>query len=79
MPMDENFWREVERAKNMTGPERVSESLRMFERERDARLAALHAQFPEATPEVVREMFRAELEAERREKHAIIEMYGLLP
>jgi hypothetical protein len=77
--MDENFWREVERARNMTSDERISEGFRMFEREREARLAELQAQFPDATPEQVREMFRAELDAQRREKHAFIDKYGILP
>lgn len=47
--MDESFYQEVERARTMTGEEKVRESLQIFERTARLMLDGLRDQFPELT------------------------------
>jgi hypothetical protein len=77
--MNEAFWEEVKRAKKMTGAERMSEGLRMFDRECQARRAELHQQYPDATEVEVRQMLRNELAEARREENELWVKHGLLP
>jgi hypothetical protein len=45
--MDIEFLNQIERARNMTGNDKVSESLQIFERTSHLMLAGIRAEFPE--------------------------------
>lgn len=51
--MDENFYQEVECARNMTPDERVREGFQLFEQGRDYIVRSLEQTFPEMTLEEV--------------------------
>lgn len=51
--MDESFYQEVERARNMTPDERMREGFRLFEQGRDYIVHSLEQTFPEMTLEDV--------------------------
>lgn len=56
--MDENFYQEVERARTMTGEEKVRESLQIFERTARMMLDGLRDQFPDVTEqEALRKLY----------------------
>jgi hypothetical protein len=44
--MDESFWQQVERARQMTGEEKVRESLQLFERTAHLMLDGLRDEYP---------------------------------
>ncbi len=44
--MDDSFWEEVERARNLTGAEKMSASLRLFDEVSRRMLAGIKSQFP---------------------------------
>jgi hypothetical protein len=45
--MDDNFWKEVERARRMTPDERIREGFFLFEHGRDYIVRSIEATFPE--------------------------------
>jgi hypothetical protein len=47
--MDQSFWQQVERARGMTGEEKVRESLQIFERTSRMMLDGLQDEFPHLT------------------------------
>jgi hypothetical protein len=49
--MDESFYQEIERARTMTGEEKVRESLQIFERTARMMLDGLRDQFPDLSAE----------------------------
>lgn len=51
--MDENFWREVERARRMTPDERIREGFRLFEQGRDYIVRSIESTFPDMPPDEV--------------------------
>lgn len=59
--MDEDFWRQVERAKRMTPQERVREGLQLFDRALSLMAAGIRHQFPDATEEEVCQIRRERL------------------
>jgi hypothetical protein len=62
--MDENFWRQVDRARRMTGADRFREGLALFDRSLRLMDDGIRHQFPTASPEERRRI--------RRERLAII-------
>jgi len=59
--MDESFWQQVERARRMTGDERVREGLALFDRALSIMSDGIRHQFPDATEEEVRQIRRERL------------------
>ncbi|MCE9544718.1 MAG: hypothetical protein K8T25_04255 [Planctomycetia bacterium] len=64
--MDESFWAEVERAKQLTGPQKLSESFRLFDEASERMLAGIKAQFPHLTDEEARRLRRERIDRIRR-------------
>ena len=54
--MDESFWQQVERAKEMTPDERIREGFRLFEQGRDYITTRIRSHFPDASEEEVRDI-----------------------
>lgn len=44
--MDDSFWEEIERAKKLSGTQKMSESLRLFDEVSRRMLAGVKSQFP---------------------------------
>lgn len=63
---DEDFWRQVERAKRMTPEERAQEGLDLFDRALVMMSAGIEMQFPNATPSEIAEIRRERLRVVRR-------------
>ena len=63
--MDDSFWQQVERARRMTGDERVREGLALFDRALRLMSDGIRHQFPDATPEDVRRIRRERLAVNR--------------
>ncbi|MGE3243912.1 MAG: hypothetical protein AB7I57_22810 [Pirellulales bacterium] len=59
--MDENFWRQVDRARRMTGEERFREGLALVDRSFRLMDDGVRHQFPNATPEERRQIRRERL------------------
>jgi hypothetical protein len=59
--MDESFWLKVERARRMTGDERLREGLDLFDRALHLMTDGIRHQFPDATPDEVRRIRRERL------------------
>lgn len=59
--MDDSFWRQVERARKMTGDERVREGLALFDRAIRIMTDGIRHQFPGASEEEVRQIRRERL------------------
>ena len=64
--MDDSFWDEVERSRRLTGGERMSESLRLFDEAARRMLAGIKAQFPAMSDEEARHLCRERLDTIRR-------------
>ena len=60
--MDGSFRQQVERARKMTGDERVREGLALFDRALKIMADGIHHEFPDASPEQVRRIRRQRLE-----------------
>ena len=69
--MDDSFWQQVERARKMTGDERVREGLALFDRAVRIMTDGIRHQFPDAAEEEVRRIRHERLTLIRRleEKH----------
>jgi hypothetical protein len=63
--MDESFWQQVERAKRMTGADRFREGLALVDRTLRLMSDGIRHQFPDATPEQVRQIRRERLAINR--------------
>jgi hypothetical protein len=63
--MDENFWRQIDRARRMTGEQRFREGLALVDRSLRLMEDGIRHQFPDATPEEVRRIRRERLAAVR--------------
>ncbi len=59
--MDENFWRQVDRARRMTGDERFREGLALVDRSFRLMDDGIRHQFPNATHEERRQIRRERL------------------
>lgn len=69
--MDDSFWEEVERARKLTGAEKMSASLRLFDESSRRMLAGIKSQFPRVGEEVALRI--------RRERIDIIRKLEALP
>ena len=63
---DDSFWEEVEAARKMTGAERLTESLRLFDEASRRMLAGIRAQFPGISEEDANLKLRNRLDIIRR-------------
>ncbi len=68
--MDESFWQQVERARNMTGEQKVRESLQLFERTSRLILDGLRDEFPGDSEEKLLQKLYARLEINRQVESA---------
>lgn len=59
--MDESFWQQVERARRMTGDERIREGCALFDRALQLMTDGIRHQFPNATPDEVHRIRRERL------------------
>ncbi len=59
--MDDGFWQQVERARRMTGDERMREGFALFDRAMAIMSDGIRHQFPTATPEDVQRIRRERL------------------
>jgi hypothetical protein len=59
--MDENFWRQVDRARGMSGADRFREGLALVDRSFRLMDDGIRHQFPHATPEERRQIRRERL------------------
>ena len=64
--MDESFWDEIERSRKLTGAQRMSESLHLFDEACRHILAGIKAQFPGISDEEARRIRAERLETVRR-------------
>jgi hypothetical protein len=63
--MDDSFWRQVERARGMTGEQRFREGLALCDRTFGIMRDGIRYEFPNATPEEVSRILRERLSAIR--------------
>jgi hypothetical protein len=66
LSMDASFRRQIERARRMTGDERVREGLALWDRSLRIMTDGIRHQFPDASPEKVRQIRRERLARIRR-------------
>ena len=64
--MDEDFWEEVKRARKLTGGQRMTESLRLFDEAARRMLAGIKSQFPGISEEDARRIRRERIDTIRR-------------
>jgi hypothetical protein len=64
--MDASFWDEIERSRRLTGPERLSQSLELFDQALVRVLAGIRHQFPNATNEEALRIRRERLDRIRK-------------
>jgi hypothetical protein len=64
--MDASFWEEIRRARKLTGSQRMSESLRLFDESSRRMLAGIKNQFPGISEEDARRIRRDRLDRIRR-------------
>jgi hypothetical protein len=64
--MDDSFWNEVARAKRMTGGQRITESLRLFDEAVERMLAGIKSQFPGISDDEARRIRRERIDKIRR-------------
>lgn len=64
--MDESFWHEVAKAKRMTGAQRLTESLRLFDEAAERMLAGIKSQFPGISDAEARRIRRERIDKIRR-------------
>ena len=62
---DARYWEKIERARKMSGEERMVEGVRMFERECEARLVQIGEENPTYSPEECHAELRRRLYVER--------------
>jgi hypothetical protein len=60
--MDEMFWDEIERAREMTGAERMSESLDLFDAAISRAMSGIRLQFPGVSDEDAQRILRERLD-----------------
>jgi hypothetical protein len=64
--MDASFWDEIERAKQLSGAQKMTDSLRLFDEASRRMLAGIKAQFPGVSDEEARRIRAERLEILRR-------------
>jgi hypothetical protein len=64
--MDDSFWDEIERSRKLTGAQRMSESLRLFDEASRRMLCGIKAEFPEIGDGEARRIREERLEIIRR-------------
>ena len=64
--MDDSFWDEIERSRRMTGAQRMTESLRLFDEAAGRMLAGIKSQFPGISDEEARRIRRERIDTIRR-------------
>jgi len=64
--MDESFWDEIERSRKLTGAQRMTASLRMFDEASRRMLAGIKSEFPGISDEEARRIRRERLDLVRR-------------
>jgi hypothetical protein len=64
--MDASFWDEIERSRRLTGAQRMSESLHLFDQASRRMLAGIKAEFPGISHDEARRIRAERLEVIRR-------------
>jgi hypothetical protein len=64
--MDESFWDEIDRSSKLTGTQRLSESLRLFDESSRRMLAGIKSEFPGISDSAARRIRDERLERIRR-------------
>lgn len=64
--MDDSFWDEIARAKQLTGAQKMTDSLRLFDQASRRILAGIKAQYPGVSDEEARRIRAERLEILRR-------------
>ena len=64
--MDESFWDEIERSRRLTGAQRMTESLRLFDEAARRMLAGIKSQFPGISDAEARRIRRERIDTIRR-------------
>ena len=64
--MDDSFWEEIERFRNVPGGKKMTEGLRLFDAAMRRMLAGIKSQFPGISDEEARRVRRERLERIRR-------------
>ncbi len=64
--MDDSFWEEIERFRNVPGGKKMTASLRLFDAAMRRMLAGIKSQFPGISDEEARRIRRERLERIRR-------------
>jgi hypothetical protein len=64
--MDESFWDEIERSRKLTGAQRMTASLRLFDEASRRMLAGIKSEFPGISEEEARRIRRERLDLVRR-------------
>jgi len=64
--MDASFWDEIERSRKLSGAQRMSESLRLFDEAARRMLAGIKSQFPGISDDEARRIRRERLDLIRR-------------
>lgn len=64
--MDESFWDEIERSSKLTGAQRMSESLRLFDESSRRMLAGIKSEFPGVSDDDARRIRCERLDKIRR-------------
>jgi hypothetical protein len=64
--MDESFWDEIRRSQRLTGAQRMSESLRLFDESSRRMLAGIKSDFPGISDDDARRIRRERLDKIRR-------------
>jgi hypothetical protein len=64
--VDSSFWDEIERSRKLTGPQRMSASLTLFDEASRRMLAGIKHQFPELSDEEARHIRRDRLDRMRQ-------------
>ena len=64
--MDASFWEEIERSRSLTGGQRMSESLHLFDEASSRMLAGIKAEFPGISEEEARRIRNERLDVIRR-------------
>jgi hypothetical protein len=64
--MDSSFWDEIDRSRRLTGAQRMSESLRLYDESSRRMLAGIKSEFPGLSDDDVRRIRRERLDRIRR-------------
>ncbi len=64
--MNQSFWDEIERSRRLTGAERISQSLQLFEESVRRMVAGIKHQFPDISDDEARRICRERLDRIRR-------------